>query len=78
MKTTSYVTDTLSQRSDSTKMTNSDESLHISSIARLIPLHTHSIEMTTAMKMDLLIQQAQAHTVRHIQGVWQIRIGLSL
>lgn len=31
MKTTSYVTDTLSQRSDSTKMTNSDESLHISS-----------------------------------------------
>lgn len=32
MKTTSYVTATLSQRSDSTKMTNSDESLHISSM----------------------------------------------
>lgn len=31
MKTTSYRTATLSHRSDSTKITNSDESLHINS-----------------------------------------------
>lgn len=43
MKTTSYRTATLSQRSDSTKMTNSDESLYISSTTDTILYSQYSI-----------------------------------
>lgn len=43
MKTTSYRTATLSQRSDSTKITNSDESLHINSTTDITSYSQYSI-----------------------------------
>lgn len=43
MNTTPYMTATLLQRSDSTKMTNSDESLHISSMTDTTSYSQYSI-----------------------------------
>lgn len=44
MNTTPYMTATLLQRSDSTKMTNSDESLHISSMTDTTSYPQYSID----------------------------------